>query len=148
LSGGMRQRVAIARAFATDPALLYLDEPFGALDALTRGALQQELAALCSVATRPVTTIMITNNIEEALLLSDRIIPMTRGPRATLEAPIPIDLPRPRTSAQLLHDDDAVHLRTQVVNCLTGGVRRLNAGPGQRTHIDAWIASANVSSES
>ena len=80
----MRQRVAIARAFATEPDVLFLDEPFGALDALTRGNLQQELAQLCSDRDRPVTTIMITNNVEEALLLSDRIVPMTRGPRATL----------------------------------------------------------------
>ena len=80
LSGGMRQRVAIARAFATDPEILFLDEPFGALDALTRGSLQQELARLCSEAGRPVTTVMITNNIDEALLLSDRIVPMTKGP--------------------------------------------------------------------
>ena len=80
LSGGMRQRVAIARAFSTEPEVLFLDEPFGALDALTRGNLQQELARLCSDRDRPVTTIMITNNVEEALLLSDRIVPMTRGP--------------------------------------------------------------------
>ena len=72
LSGGMRQRVAIARAFATEPAILFLDEPFSALDALTRANLQQELARLCSEAGRPVTTIMITNNLDEALLLSDQ----------------------------------------------------------------------------
>src|SRR5438445_13664205 len=71
LSGGMRQRVAIARAFATEPAVLFLDEPFGALDALTRANLQQELAQLCSSTGRQVTTIMITNSVEEALLLSD-----------------------------------------------------------------------------
>ncbi len=76
----MRQRVAIARAFATEPEMLFLDEPFGALDALTRANLQQELARLCSVAGRTVTTVMISNNLDEALLLSDRIIPMTRGP--------------------------------------------------------------------
>ena len=124
LSGGMRQRVAIARAFATEPALLFLDEPFGALDALTRGALQQELAALCSAASRPVTTLMITNNIDEALLLSDRIIPMTLGPRATLDRPIAIALPRPRTEAQLLREEDAVKVRAEVVSCLTARVRR------------------------
>ena len=99
LSGGMRQRVAIARAFATDPEILFLDEPFGALDALTRETLQQELARLCSAAGRPVTTVMITNNVDEALLLSDRIVPMTRGPRRHWARPIGVDLPRPRTRA-------------------------------------------------
>src|SRR5690606_27721918 len=88
LSGGMRQRVAIARAFAAQPRILFLDEPFGALDALTRETLQQELASLCSAADRPVTTVMVTNSIEEALLLSDRIVPMLPGPPATLGAAI------------------------------------------------------------
>src|SRR5262245_15365369 len=118
LSGGMRQRVAIARAFAMEPKLLFLDEPFSALDALTRSNLQQELARLCSEAGRPVTTIMITNNLDEALLLSDQSIPMTRGPRATLSAPITVTLPRPRTESQLLHDDAAVRIRARVVEFL------------------------------
>ena len=94
----MRQRVAIARAFATEPEVLFLDEPFGALDALTRETLQQELARLCSDGERPVTTVMITNNVEEAILLSDRIVPMTPGRRATLGAPIAVELPRPRSA--------------------------------------------------
>jgi nitrate/nitrite transport system ATP-binding protein len=119
LSGGMRQRVAIARAFAIRPELLFLDEPFGALDALTRGSLQQELAQMCSNTDRQVTTIMITNNVEEAILLSDRIIPMTRGPQATLGTPVPVALPRPRSITQLLHDEDAGRVRATVVECLT-----------------------------
>src|SRR5205807_1609995 len=90
LSGGMRQRVAIARAFASEPAILFMDEPFSALDALTRSTLQQELAKLCSEAEKPVTAIMITNNLDEALLLSDQIVPMTRGPSATLSSPISV----------------------------------------------------------
>jgi len=118
LSGGMRQRVAIARAFASEPALLFLDEPFSALDALTRANLQQELARLCSEVERPVTTVMITNNLDEALLLSDQIIPMTRGPRATLSTPINVSIPRPRTESQLLHDDNAAHIRSTVVEFL------------------------------
>jgi nitrate/nitrite transport system ATP-binding protein len=124
LSGGMRQRVAIARAFATEPAVLFLDEPFGALDALTRSNLQQELAQLCSSTGGQVTTIMITNSVEEALLLSDRIVPMTRAPRATLGSPVVVAMAKPRTRAQLLHDEDAVRIRTHVVESLTASVHQ------------------------
>ena len=119
LSGGMRQRVAIARAFAIEPELLFLDEPFGALDALTRESLQQELMRLSSAAERPVTTVMITNSVEEALLLSDRIVPMTRGPKATLGTPVPVELRRPRSAGELIHDDHAAHVRAHVVASLT-----------------------------
>jgi nitrate/nitrite transport system ATP-binding protein len=118
LSGGMRQRVAIARAFASEPSILFLDEPFSALDALTRSTLQQELVKLCSEAHRSVTTIMITNNLDEALLLSDHIVPMTRGPAAKLSIPISVRLPRPRTATQLLNDADAVRIRAEVVELL------------------------------
>jgi len=124
LSGGMRQRVAIARAFATRPRVLFLDEPFGALDALTRETLQQELGRLCSEGDRPVTTVMITNNVEEAILLSHRIVPMVSGPPATLGAPIPVELPRPRTLAQLAHDEQASHVRAHVVSTLAAAVVR------------------------
>jgi nitrate/nitrite transport system ATP-binding protein len=119
LSGGMRQRVAIARAFVTQPSILFLDEPFSALDALTRSTLQQDLAKLCSEAGKPVTTIMITNNLDEALLLSDQIVPMTRAPGARLSEPIAVKLPKPRAAAQLLHDAAAVRIRSEVVEFLT-----------------------------
>ena len=122
LSGGMRQRVAIARAFATEPEILFLDEPFGALDALTRESLQQELVRLSSSAHRPVTTVMITNSVEEALLLSDRIVPMTKGPHA-LGNPIRVDLPRPRTASDIMHDDHAAHVRAHIVTSLTRDLR-------------------------
>ena len=118
LSGGMRQRVAIARAFATEPEILFLDEPFGALDALTRESLQQELVRLSSSAHRPVTTVMITNSVEEALLLSDRVVPMTRGARS-LGTPVRVDLRRPRTASELIHDDHAAHVRAHVIASLT-----------------------------
>jgi nitrate/nitrite transport system ATP-binding protein len=118
LSGGMRQRVAIARAFASEPEILFLDEPFSALDALTRSTLQQELQKLCSEAGKPVTAIMITNNLDEALLLSDQIVPLTRGPAAKLSAPISVRLPRPRTEAQLLNEPVAVRIRAEVVELL------------------------------
>jgi ABC-type nitrate/sulfonate/bicarbonate transport system ATPase subunit len=124
LSGGMRQRVAIARAFATDPEVLFLDEPFGALDALTRETLQQELARLCARKERPVTTVMITNSMEEAILLSDRIVPMTPGPPSTLGAPITVDLPRPRSIPQLAHDEGATDVRAHVVATLTASLGR------------------------
>jgi nitrate/nitrite transport system ATP-binding protein len=131
LSGGMRQRVAIARAFATTPKVLFLDEPFGALDALTRETLQQELVRLCGEGERPVTTVMITNNVEEALLLSDRIVPMIPGPPATLGRPIPVELSRPRSLSQLAHDEQATLARAHVVSTLTASVRvgRTLSGP-------------------
>jgi nitrate/nitrite transport system ATP-binding protein len=147
LSGGMRQRVAIARAFAAEPAVLFMDEPFGALDALTRASLQQELAQLCSALERPVTAIMITNNVDEALLLSDRIVPLTRGPGATLGPSIDITLPRPRTADQILHDDGAMHLRASVISSLTGVIsapKPISEPPGE----PAWISGVEVGSES
>ena len=134
LSGGMRQRVAIARAFAIDPTLLYLDEPFGALDALTRETLQQELTSLCRSEGRSVTTVMITNNIEEAMLLADRIVPLTRGPRATLGASIPVALPRPRSASALLHDADAVAVRSSIIDALTSGASGAS-GPRRKADV-------------
>jgi nitrate/nitrite transport system ATP-binding protein len=128
LSGGMRQRVAIARAFAVDPEVLFLDEPFGALDALTRETLQHDLVRLCSSLARSVTTVMITNSVEEAILLSDWIVPMLPGPPATLGTPIPVQLPRPRSVAQLAHDEDATSVRAHVVATLTATA----AGRGRR----------------
>jgi nitrate/nitrite transport system ATP-binding protein len=139
LSGGMRQRVAIARAFATRPKVLFMDEPFGALDALTRETLQQDLAQLCADGAEPVTTVMITNSVEEAILLSDRIVPILSGPSldsarasgrvvgpspATLGTPIPVELSRPRSVAQLAHEEQATQVRATVISTLTASMGR------------------------
>ena len=129
LSGGMRQRVAIARAFAVDPKVLFLDEPFGALDALTRATLQQELARLCEAQTPRATVLMITNSVDEAILLSDRILALGHGPGATLSPAIAVNLPRPRSASLMNHSEEAVHIRTRLGELLTAGNRgRVAAG--------------------
>ena len=132
LSGGMRQRVAIARAFAVEPAILFLDEPFGALDALTRANLQQELSVLCRRAEKAVTVLMITNNVDEAILLSDRIVPLSRGPRATLASSVEVSLPQPRCAAELMHDEAVVRIRSRIVEALTGVLGEANRTPKVR----------------
>jgi nitrate/nitrite transport system ATP-binding protein len=141
LSGGMRQRVAIARALATDPQVMFLDEPLGALDALTRESLQGELARLCSEGDGRVTTVMITNSVDEAILLSDRIVPILPGPPATLGTPIDVPLPRPRTASLLAHDEAAAHVRAHVITTLTtalaGTTRTRKAAAATRQHAAA-----------
>ncbi|MBL8233288.1 MAG: ABC transporter ATP-binding protein [Bryobacterales bacterium] len=119
LSGGMRQRVAIARAFAVEPRVLFLDEPFGALDALTRATLQQELATMCSAASRPVTALMITNSVDEAILLSDRILALGRGPGASLSPAVPVEIARPRAADLLMHNDQAIRIRSRLAEFLS-----------------------------
>src|SRR5262249_44619497 len=137
LSGGMRQRVAIARAFAVEPRFLFLDEPFGALDALTRATLQQELAVMCSAAAKPVTAIMITNSVEEASLLADRIHALTGG---ALSPGFSVDIPRPRDPSKLVHDPRVVAIRNGVAEVLTSGRRPTVALPGRA----AAAAAANI----
>jgi nitrate/nitrite transport system ATP-binding protein len=148
LSGGMRQRVAIARAFATDPELLFLDEPFGALDALTRESVQQDLLRLCSSAKRPVTTVMITNSVEEAILLSDWIIPMVPGPPAALGVPIAVPLGKPRSAAQLAHDEDAASVRAQVIATLTAAIGGRSRRAAIRIDRDAMTPATLAAEES
>lgn len=142
LSGGMRQRVAIARAFATEPDILFMDEPFSALDALTRATLQQELVGLCSQVDRTVTTIMITNNLDEALLLSDQIVPMTAPPSARLGSPISVQLPKPRSASLLMHDPHAVRIRAEVVERLAEFIHQKKKGTSPK--VIPFNASSTV----
>ncbi len=121
LSGGMRQRVAVARGLAMDPKLLLLDEPFSALDALTRTTLQDELGRIWS--TQRKTMVMITNDIDEAILLADRVYPLTRGPGATLSTGIPIELKRPRSLRRLNLDPGYQTVHRQIVEVLAAHSR-------------------------
>lgn len=118
LSGGMRQRVALARALAMEPRLLLLDEPLSALDALTRATLQDELARIW--AETKTTVIMVTNDIDEAILLADCVYPLTRGPRATLGQPIPVVLPRPRARTRLSLVLEYQRVRREIIAFLEG----------------------------
>ncbi len=118
LSGGMRQRVSVARTLAIQPRILLLDEPLGALDALTRATLQDEIGGICQ--SEGKTVILITNSVDEALLLADRIIPLTIGPGATLGESVPVNLARPRDRAGLNHDPEFKRLRALVTNQLLG----------------------------
>ena len=116
ISGGMKQRVGIARALAMEPKVLLLDEPFGALDALTRAHLQDELMKI--VAATRSTVVMVTHDVDEAVLLSDRIVMMTNGPAATIGEILEVDLPRPRDRLALAHEPRYHALRSQVLEFL------------------------------
>ena len=116
ISGGMKQRVGIARALAMEPKVLLLDEPFGALDALTRATLQDELMKI--MAKSGATAVMVTHDVDEAVLLSDRIVMMTNGPSATIGDILTVDLPKPRDRLALAENKDYNHLRGEVLRFL------------------------------
>ncbi|HET6160994.1 MAG TPA: nitrate ABC transporter ATP-binding protein [Dongiaceae bacterium] len=116
LSGGMRQRVAVARALAMNPEILLLDEPLSALDALTRAKLQDEIDAIRSVERK--TIVLVTNDVDEALLLADRIIPLSPGPNATLGNEFRVTTPRPRDRATINHDSEYRRLRSGITQYL------------------------------
>ncbi|WP_404783640.1 nitrate ABC transporter ATP-binding protein [Altericista sp. CCNU0014] len=113
LSGGMKQRVAIARALAIRPQVLLLDEPFGALDALTRGNLQQQLMQICQES--QVTCVMVTHDVDEALLLSDRVVMMTNGPEAHIGQILQVPIPRPRQRLEVVKHPSYYALRNEIV---------------------------------
>ena len=116
ISGGMKQRVGIARALSMEPKVLLLDEPFGALDALTRAKLQDELLQI--VANTQSTVVMVTHDVDEAVLLSDRVVMMTNGPSATIGEILAIELPRPRHRVALAESSQYLHYRKAVLDFL------------------------------
>lgn len=116
ISGGMKQRVGIARALALEPKVLLMDEPFGALDALTRAKLQDELLEI--VARTQSTVVMVTHDVDEAVLLSDKIVMMTNGPAATIGEVLRVDLPRPRQRVELAESTEFQRYRKAVIDFL------------------------------
>ncbi len=129
LSGGMRQRVSIARAFANQPKLLLLDEPFGALDALTRGTIQDELLKVWAGTEQ--TVFMITHDVDEAILLADRILLMTNGPNARVEESVEITIPRPRSRTEIVDHPNYYAIRNHLVHFLGQRSQDLSGAPSE-----------------
>jgi nitrate/nitrite transport system ATP-binding protein len=119
ISGGMKQRVAIARAFAINPRVMLLDEPFGALDALTRGGLQEQLNKMLYGEAKAETVVMVTHDIDEAMYLSDRIVIMTNGPKARIFDVIDVPFARPRNRTEMTKTLEYAELRERLVRILT-----------------------------
>jgi bicarbonate transport system ATP-binding protein len=134
LSGGMRQRVAIARALAIRPKLLLLDEPFGALDALTRGNLQEQLMRICEE--YHVTSVMVTHDVDEAVLLSDRIVMLTNGPGSKIGGILEVDIPRPRKRMEVVTHPSYYSLRSEIIYFLNQQ-KRIKKIRAQKTAVVA-----------
>jgi len=146
LSGGMRQRVGLARAFAVEPKVLLLDEPFAQIDALTRGGIQEELVRMW-IETRN-TVFMVTHDVDEAILLSDRIALMTHGPDAELAEILDVNIPRPRRRDQLIDSSDYLRLRNHILHFLVKGSKKERnrgaaADPAARAEFTGAIQPAN-----
>ncbi len=143
LSGGMKQRVGIARAFAIQPRMLLLDEPFGALDALTRGTIQDELLRICAETHQ--TVFMITHDVDEAILLADRILLMSNGPQARVAEIVKNTMPRTgenaRQRATLHHDPQYYRIRNHLVDFLVARSKELSHGraPAQPTEVSPGL---------
>jgi nitrate/nitrite transport system ATP-binding protein len=118
ISGGMKQRTAIARAFAINPKFLLMDEPFGALDALTKGTMHVELLKLWNMDNRDKTIVMVTHDIEEAIFLSDRIVVMSDGPAATIRQIVEVPLDRPRNKKEIIHLQKYKDIRDELMGLL------------------------------
>ena len=149
LSGGMKQRVGIARAFAIQPKMLLLDEPFGALDALTRGTIQDELLRICE-ATRQ-TVFMITHDVDESILLADRILLMSNGPDACIAEIVENTIAKPRDRHSIHHDEQYYRIRNHLVDFLVNRSKLYQSGelrrPVQPPHVRPGLnesASAKI----
>ena len=141
LSGGMRQRVAVARALAMESEVLLMDEPLGALDALTRATIQDEIARIWAETHK--TIVLITNDVDEGILLADRIIPLSVGPAATLGPAVKVTVPRPRDRKAMNHDAGFKAVRNQVIEYLLGpGKRRPQPGPSSPNTTTSPIAKS------
>ncbi len=136
LSGGMRQRVAVARALAMQPQVLLMDEPLSALDALTRAKLQDEFAAISQQEKK--TIVLVTNDVDEAILLADRIIPLKPGPNATLGREFKVNLPRPRDRGAMNSDPEFISLRAAVTEYL------MEVGQERNVDIERDISLPNI----
>jgi nitrate ABC transporter ATP-binding subunit len=141
LSGGMKQRVAIARALAIRPKLLLLDEPFGALDALTRGGLQEQLMKICQE--NRVTCIMVTHDVDEALLLSDRIVMLTNGPESHIGQILNVPIPRPRERMEVVKHPNYYQMRNEIIYFLNQQ-KRAKKRAGQVSTPQVAVASQGL----
>jgi nitrate/nitrite transport system ATP-binding protein len=139
LSGGMKQRVSVARALAMDPRILLLDEPLSALDALTRATLQDEIARIWSESRK--TVVLITNDVDEGIMVADRIIPLSAGPNATLGPSVKVDIERPRDRKALNHDPRFKEIRREVITYL------LESGGRAKTSVTRKLVLPDIDPE-
>ncbi len=142
ISGGMKQRVGIARALAMEPQVLLMDEPFGALDALTRAHLQDSLMDI--QASLGNTVIMITHDVDEAVLLSDRIVMMTNGPSATIGEVLPVPLERPRSRLELVDSQEYNDCRSAVLRFLYEKQKKIESIDAKRKAKKSWAQKLRI----
>lgn len=146
ISGGMKQRVGIARALSMEPKVLLMDEPFGALDALTRAHLQDSVMEIHAELGN--TVIMITHDVDEAVLLSDRIVMMTNGPAATIGEILDIELPRPRDRLALADNPQYNHYRHEVLTFLYEKQRKVESVEKHKQEVASKKTATAVSTDS
>jgi nitrate/nitrite transport system ATP-binding protein len=143
LSGGMRQRVALARALAAEPDVLLMDEPLSALDALTRATLQDEIERIARVAGK--TIVMVTNDVDEAILLADRIIPLSAGPSATLGSAFNVEIERPRDRLAINHNPEFRRIRGALIEYLMSSKKKKATAPAATQGAPVSVAESGRS---